>query len=146
MDRDSRTYKVNLAWALAMPVAATKQEAAEAAALARQTVEQDPRDWQCWNALGAAQYRMGEWEQALQALGKAVELTKSGPPPTYLFMAMAQWRLGKQEPARQRYREVAQFIDKSAKQQPAWRLLRTECAALLGIPEPPSPRDKEAPQ
>src|SRR5205823_4976977 len=80
----SLAAKVNLAWSLALPRTATRQEAAEAVALARRAADEAPGVWNCWNALGAALYRMGEWEQARQALEKALALGKSCPPPPHL--------------------------------------------------------------
>jgi len=143
LDPGSRAARANLAWSLVVPATATRQEAVEAAALARQAVEQTPGDWACWNALGAARYRLGEWEQAVQALEKARQLNKNVPPPPHLFLAMAQWQLGNKEAALERYREVARFMDIRERQEPDSRRLRAEAAALLGVRPPAIPEGKK---
>jgi serine/threonine protein kinase/Flp pilus assembly protein TadD len=143
LDSQSPNTKVNLAWSLAAPETAKHQEAAEAVDLARQAMKQTPEAWHCWNALGAALYRTGDWKQAHQALEKAKTLHKGFFPPTHLFLAMTLWCLGNKDDARRCYREAAQWMDKSGKQKPEGRRLRAECASLLGIPEQRT-RDKEA--
>jgi serine/threonine protein kinase/Flp pilus assembly protein TadD len=136
LDPRNAAYMVNVAWALVVPGTATRQDAGEAADLARKAIAQTPRLWNCWNTLGAALYRSGQWQEALDALEKAVSLQEKCPPPPYLFMAMAHWHLGHKEEAIQRYREVTQRMERTGKQEVESSRLLAECAALLGLREP----------
>jgi serine/threonine-protein kinase len=143
LDRTSTSHKVNLSWALAWLGCATPQEVAEAVALARQATKEQPLTWQTWNALGGALYQAEEWNESVQALEKALQLTKGGSSaPAHLFWAMAQWHLGNKEEARDRYRQVSRLMEKSANWNAEWKRIHAEATTLLGVNEQGT-KDKE---
>jgi Flp pilus assembly protein TadD len=105
--------------------------------LARQAVGQQPGNATYLNTLGAALYRAGELEEAIQVLHKAAQAQdlNTGTAHDWLFLAMAHARLGKAEEARS-------WLDKARGVEPStWqdglelRLLRQEAEQLLaGLP------------
>src|SRR5262249_48556561 len=50
--------------------------------------------------LGVAYYRMGRYEEAIDALGRAAKLRKEPSPADLAFLAMAHHQLGQKEQAR----------------------------------------------
>jgi serine/threonine protein kinase/tetratricopeptide (TPR) repeat protein len=122
-----------LAWMLALPREPVV-DPSWAVMLARKAVDLSPKSWRIWNTLGVAHYRAGEWDDAIAALGKAVELQNSGPAgtvdvPINLFpLAMAHVRLGEAAKARA-------FYDRAMR---AWSRgdsdgIRAEAQSLLGV-------------
>ena len=88
----------DLAWALVNDPDPEARDAARAVELATQATEADPGRAAFWNTLGAALYRDGAWDAAVEALGKSARL---GPNAHDLFfLAMAHARRG--DPARAR--------------------------------------------
>ena len=55
--------------------------------------------------LGAAQYRIGEYEQALETLGRAATFSRNRPAGS-VFLALAHERLGHHEIARAEMKRV----------------------------------------
>jgi tetratricopeptide (TPR) repeat protein/serine/threonine protein kinase len=96
-----------------------------------------------WQTLGWAHYRAGAWKESIAALEKSIELNKAGADPDqWLFLAMAHWKLGQKEEARQWYDRSVQWIDKNPealeKEQRTRvvedvRKIRAEAAELLGV-------------
>jgi uncharacterized protein HemY len=89
-----------------------------------------------WNTLGVVQYRLGNWKDAITSLEKAKKLHNEKDAGDWLFLAMAQWRLGQKELARDSYNRAIELL-KVYEYPPAeasrWR---AEAAALLGLNEP----------
>ena len=102
--------------------------------LATLSIRLAPRDSDFWNTLGIAYYRAGNWEEAVNALQKSMELGKGGDVVDWLFLAMAHWRLGHKDEARKWYDQAA---DDGA--EPIGPLrgtlprFRAEAAELLGV-------------
>ena len=89
--------------------------------------------------LGVALYRVGRYEQALEALRRATALDTAkngGPTPTELaFLAMAHWQLGDKPQARSWYDKAVQWMDKNQTKDEELIGFRAEAAALLGVNE-----------
>ena len=91
------------------PVAAHR-----AAALAKEAIEFAPQDVRLWQTLGLAHYRARQWEEAIAALKKVMELDRDerrGALSMFL-LAMSHWRLGNKEEARKWYDRAAAWVDK----------------------------------
>jgi tetratricopeptide (TPR) repeat protein len=74
------------------------EDYARLVALAEDAVDGDPKNWVYNHTLGAAQYRAGELDTAIQRLNQAVSVEgKGGQVRDWLFLAMAYQRLGHPE-------------------------------------------------
>ena len=92
--------------------------------------------WELQN-LGWAEYRMGHWQAAIDALEKSCQLQNNGglgDAFQWFFLAMANHQLGRTEEARRWY-------DKSFQHTEIWndeaRRIQEEAAQLLGVASPP---------
>jgi serine/threonine protein kinase/tetratricopeptide (TPR) repeat protein len=95
--------------------------------------------------LGAAQFRVGQFEQAVQSLEESIAAFPSGSAPathtiTYprLLLAMCKWQLGQKDDARRRLTETLPAVDKelqslslSWNRRVTLELLRGEAEALI---------------
>jgi WD40 repeat protein/serine/threonine protein kinase/Tfp pilus assembly protein PilF len=74
-----------------------------------------PANANFWRVLGAAAYRAGRPQEAARYLDEAVKREGDfGHPATCLFLALAQYRLGKVEKARQWVERAARQLDNTA--------------------------------
>ena len=92
-----------------------------------------------------AQYRAGEWQAAIEALEKSMELRKGGDAVDWFFLAMAHWQLGHKDEARKWYDKAVEWMDKNQPKNEELLRFRAEAAELLGISEPAKSTDA-APQ
>ena len=142
------------AWDLAVAVSRSKQNPAQAVKLAERAVALEPKNGDYWNTLGVARYRNGEFQKAIAALEKSVELGNN--PDTYyratdfLFLAMAHHQLGDDDSARRDYSQASQWM--RLHPTPNWEdyLFQTEAEHLLGPAitgqtevEPPMPANSK---
>jgi tetratricopeptide (TPR) repeat protein len=93
----------DLAFFLAVCADPSFRDPARAIRLARGTVKQNRENASFWNTLGVAQYRHGQWQDALASLEKANRLYQERDESTWWFIAMAHWKLGENEAARSCY-------------------------------------------
>ena len=116
--------------------------------LAEKAVAQN-RTTICLNTLGAALYRAGRDQDAINTLVEAIRVHgRSGTPSDWLFLAMAHHSLGRTDDAQQWLDKAARWIDLAIKQQESggsvepfftWNhqielaILRREADELLGI-------------
>jgi serine/threonine protein kinase/Flp pilus assembly protein TadD len=103
--------------------------------LAKRAVQLAPKQGICWNTLGAAQYRAGNWKAAIDALNRSVELS-GGEAADFLFLAMSHAQQGNGKDARQWYDRAVEWMDKN-KPGDEDRRLRAEAAALMKIEDKP---------
>jgi tetratricopeptide (TPR) repeat protein len=107
---------------------------------AEQTVGANPRSAPELVRLGALLYRAGQFEPAVRRLEEAARLGGEGPAPRgWLFLAMANQRLG-------RGTEARKWLDRAAagagspsvpwQERLEYQLLRREAEALVGGPRP----------
>jgi tetratricopeptide (TPR) repeat protein len=112
------------------------QDPARAAELARQAIQLDQYNGWYWSQLGKALYRLGDWQAAVEAQGKAAELFSSPYASCMFYQAMGHWQVGNKEEARDWY-EQAEIVMRMRWWM--WRLdgehygPKVEAAALLGI-------------
>ena len=76
-------------------------------------VQNQPKNAGCWNTLGAAHYRAGDWKAAVTALDKSMQLHNGGDSFDWVFLAMAQRKLGHNEDARKLYDKAFEWVEKN---------------------------------
>jgi Flp pilus assembly protein TadD len=108
-----------------------------AVALAQNDVARAPQEWGCWNTLAVALYRAGEWQAAREALTRSVDLGAGDNSWNWFFLAMAHWRLGEPDVARDRYDRACSEMKNSRVARNRLLRLRGDVAALLGVSPPP---------
>lgn len=121
----------NVAWFLATAENPAYREPALAVELAKKAVELNPQAGSWWNTLGAAHYRAGDWQPALEALGKSMELRKGGGAHDWFFLAMAHWQLGDRAEARKWYDQAVAWMDQNRPHDQQLRRFRAEAAELI---------------
>jgi tetratricopeptide (TPR) repeat protein len=109
------------------------RDAGQAVANAKKSVDLAPGDGGCWNTLGIAQYRNGDWKAAVAALNKSVQLRKGGASSEFFFLAMAHWQLNEKVKARDWYDQAVSWMDKHNPQDKDLKRFREEATALLGL-------------
>jgi serine/threonine protein kinase/tetratricopeptide (TPR) repeat protein len=123
----------NLAWLLATGADPKSWKPGEAVKLAKKAVAIAPGAGICWNTLGAAQYRAGNWQDALSAFHKSMELRKGGDSFDWFFLAMANWKIGDREAAQEWYGKAVEWMEKNQPGHEELRRFRAEAAELMGI-------------
>jgi tetratricopeptide (TPR) repeat protein len=139
LDSDDPNYQVARqahlsAWALATTADPEERNPAKAVELAKKAVELAPTQGTYWNTLGVAQYRTGDWKAALEALENSMRLLP-GKQESFnmFFLAMAHWRLGEKDKAREWYDKAVAWMDKNQPTNEELLRFRAEAAELLGI-------------
>ena len=116
-----------------------RRDTHRALTLAQQAVELAPDDKDVLSTLGLALYREGKWEEAVAALDKRPtnesdkNLAASGDGGDGFLLAMAHWRLGQKEEARNCYDEALSRIAERNREGEETLRLRREAAELMGI-------------
>ena len=88
------------------------------------------------NTLGIALYRAGRWQESLEALKTADQLSADKPEgSTAFFIAMAHWRLGDKPEARRWYDSAVEWMDKNQPKNEELLRFRTEAFELLDLQE-----------
>jgi tetratricopeptide (TPR) repeat protein len=137
-----------LAWSLCLCPALDLRDPTGAVTPARKAVELAPHLPVSWLVLGVACYRTGRWHAAAKALQQG--LRTSGDETgfdrtiTSLFLAMAHWRCGRREQAKNAYeRAIRRMKNNPRGCDNLDRAIRAEASALLGMRELPPPKPKE---
>jgi tetratricopeptide (TPR) repeat protein len=148
----SARWNNDLAWSLVWHARVGSHDPAQAGQLARKgvelarrAVELVPKDGptlhqaHCWNTLGVALYRTGDWKAAIEALEKAEALEPKYLAFSGFFLAMAHWRLDHKDEARTWYDKAAAWKAENLSWNAEEELLlfRAEAAALLGTVDVP---------
>jgi serine/threonine protein kinase/Flp pilus assembly protein TadD len=129
-DCGSRNY---LAWILVTCEDLKIRNYAEGLKLAQRNIELVPKEGIYWNTLGAAHYRAGNGKETVAALEKSMQLRGGGDSYDWFFLAMAHWRLGEKDKARQWYDRAVQWMDKKMSKDKELGRFRAEAAELLKI-------------
>jgi tetratricopeptide (TPR) repeat protein len=120
--------------------------------LASEATKRDPEWVHHWIALGIAQYRLGDYRSAINALEKAMSLRPEGHGEDHLFLAMAHWQHRDERQAREWYDKAVAWMNKSGVKNQNLLRFRAEAEELLKInpatkPERESiPPPKEVPE
>jgi superkiller protein 3 len=127
-----------LAWRLTNGWDLKLRDPQRALEAARKAVELAPDDPFTWKMLGWAHYRAGDWKASVEALEKSCALwsqddPKGGDAYQWFFLAMAHWRLGEKDKAREWYDRAIEWTDKYRPKNEDLRRFRAEAAELLGL-------------
>jgi len=126
------TYN-NAAWPLAVRANLPARVANLAVEWAEKAVELGPERGNIWNTLGAAQYRAGKSQAAVQSLQESMRLGGGGQAYDFLFLAMAHWQLGEKQEAHRWYDKAVEWIEQNKLEGEEYRRFRAEAAELLGM-------------
>ena len=128
----------DFAWYLVTVPDPRQRRPQEALQLARRAVKGAPENAAYYNTLGLAEYRNGQWDEAVAALNKSAEMNKGSDPTDFLFLAMAHWARGDRAEAEQFFKRFVDGASKRAANDRELRMFWAEAAELLGKPGPPS--------
>jgi serine/threonine protein kinase/Flp pilus assembly protein TadD len=124
-------YRRDLAWLLANCPARPLRDPDRAVSLAKEAVELAPKGGDCWRTLGLAHYRAGNWQAAIAALKRAMEIRSGGDSTEWFILAMAHWQLGDKEQGRAWYGRAVRWMEQHQPRDEKLRRWRAEAAALL---------------
>jgi tetratricopeptide (TPR) repeat protein len=125
----------NLAWLLAMCPDSEIRDPTRAVQLAQKAVQLDSKNGGHWNTLGVAQYRAGNWPEAIDALQKSNQILKGSHYSfNAFFLAMAHRQLGNQEKAQQFYQQAVTWMQKNMQDNEELIRFRKETEKLLSLP------------
>jgi tetratricopeptide (TPR) repeat protein len=119
------------AWTLITAHGVQPREVARAIRFAEQTVGLEPDGATYWNTLGIAYCRAGDWNAAIHALNRSVELDGEGTSFDFFFLAIAHWRRGDQEQARGWYSRGSDWMAENHPEHASLLRFRAEAASLL---------------
>jgi len=122
------------AWSLATSSDRETRDPHTAVELAQEAVKLAPDSADSWNTLGVAQYRDGNFKEAISALQKYRDLrTSDAEYSNPFFLAMAHWQLGHKEEARRWYDKGVLWMDAHNANSETMVRFRNETAELLDI-------------
>jgi serine/threonine protein kinase/Flp pilus assembly protein TadD len=136
--RDTRTLN-NLAWLLVTCPDTGMQNPTEALDLLRKAFIEGSRAscrWNrkaCWNTLGVALYRAGEWQKARVALNRSMKINEGGTPTDWFFMAMTCRQLGEEKEALMWYRRANERRLAQHPKDEELHRFQKEAAQVLGL-------------
>jgi serine/threonine protein kinase len=128
---DNPRHQNYLAWFLVTCPAVQFRDGERAVAAARRALQRAPTSVSYWRNLGIAQYRAGKWQDAREALAKAMELGGGGDSRDWFFLAMSHWHQGDRAQARKWYEQARQWMEKSLPQDAWLRRFRAEAEEVL---------------
>ncbi|MFO0889511.1 MAG: tetratricopeptide repeat protein [Isosphaeraceae bacterium] len=129
----------NLAWLLATCEDAKQRRPSDSVAYARRALALDPDQGTYWNTLGAAYYRMKEWDQAVKALERSMELREGqGDAFDWYFLAMIHASQGRKDRAMPWYEKAVAWSGERPADPELYRF-QVEAAEQLSIEKPPMP-------
>jgi tetratricopeptide (TPR) repeat protein len=134
----------NTAWLLATCPDPAMRDHAEAVRHARRALELEPNNGNTWNTLGVAYFRMGDWEEARNALYRSMELRNEGDCFDWFFLSMIHARLGRKERAREWYEKASQATRPEQREYRELYRFEAEAAEVLGLPKPNRPEPPSA--
>ena len=125
----------HLAWLLATCPDPRLRNPVEAVSLAKKAVEQEPKQGRYWNCLGAAHYRARQWNAAVDAFNRSMELREGGSTIDWFLLAMAYWQLGDKVESRKWYDKAVKWMEKNEPEDAEQRRFHLEATALLKFTE-----------
>ena len=132
--RDRRVNTLNdLAWLLVTDPDPGLRDPARAVLLAEGAVRASADHDACWNTLGVARYRAGDWAGAIEALERSAISSPGGLGTAFdhYFLAMAWCRLRREDQAREWLERGAAWASGHRPGHVALRRFREEAEALL---------------
>ena len=132
---DNASDKIEASWALSICPAPQFRDPSRAVAFAKQGLQRFPVKPNNWRNLGVAEYRLGEWQAAIDAFRKANELENGAENWDLFFLAMAHWQLGDKGRAGKLYEQGVHWMEKNRPGDILVKSFRDEAAILLGVKE-----------
>ncbi len=127
----------NLAHVLSSARDTTLRDPVRAVDLARQAVDVEPQNATFQATLGQSQYRNGAFRASVDSLQSSIQLSKNGDYLTCLptlYLAMAHWRLGERDAARESYDYAVAWMKGNGPDDEELRRVHAEAQELLKIP------------
>jgi serine/threonine protein kinase/WD40 repeat protein/Tfp pilus assembly protein PilF len=110
LDPDNAVAANSLAWVYVKGPVALRAPA-KALRLAQRAVRLDPRRRALQNNLGVAHYRLGQWDGAVAALERAIEVNHDeGTAYEWFFLAISYHQLGQSDRARACYTQATAWL------------------------------------
>jgi tetratricopeptide (TPR) repeat protein len=127
--RDDSQMLNDASWTVVCHCGASEKKYQQALRWARTAARLTPDDGPILNTLGAAQYRVGQYDKALQTLTRAAAMQRAPPglqPADLAFLAMTQHQLGHAEQASRWLRDLRQRVSRPpwSRQKQVQELLR----------------------
>jgi eukaryotic-like serine/threonine-protein kinase len=128
----------NLATVLCDCLVVELRDPKQAVGLASRALALGPKVPAFWTTLGFAHFRVGEWQSAITAIDKSMELDPGDNAQNWLLLAMVNWKLNRQQEAQTWYAKAAAWLEKNPMTDELFHL-RREASDMMGIrwPEPP---------
>jgi tetratricopeptide (TPR) repeat protein len=139
LDPRSTYAMAGAAWWRATSSDASVRDAPRAVALARTVVELAPEYGNAWNTLGVALYRAEEWQAALSALQRSMQLRSGGDAYDWYFMAMLDARAGRGDQARAWFDRAVAWTQEHLPDAEDLARFRSEAEEALGSSDPRNP-------
>jgi tetratricopeptide (TPR) repeat protein len=114
-DTQDPVLAASLAWTCSLAPGATA-DPDQVVRLANLAMAQDPNGYLFQRALGAALYRAGQYQQAIERFTLALRLRKQPAPLVWLFLALAHQRLKHSEEAKKWLDKAREWIDQARRQ------------------------------
>ena len=124
-----------LAWFLATSPESRLRDPQQAVKLAKRAVEIHPNDGENWNTLGIAHYRDGNWNAALDALQKSMDLRNGGSSVDWFIVAMAHCQKGSDDVSRTWFDKAVRWMETNRPGNKELGRFRAEAAGLLAAKE-----------
>ena len=125
----------DLAWLLSDDPDPGHDDPSWAVRLAEEAVSAAPARGDCWNTLGVARYRSGDWAGAVEALERSAAFDGGGGTAfDHFFRAMAWRRLGEPDRARDWFDRAVAWADRNRPGHPGLARFRREAVTVLGEP------------
>ncbi len=138
-------FQNDAAWAMLTVPDVGARKPAEALEIARKAVKLAPDNADYENTLGLAEVRNRLWDEAIDALDKAVKGHNGSDATDFLFLAMAYQGRGDKAKADENYARGAEMASKAAANNAELTMLWNEAAKNLGKPAPPKPKPANPP-
>jgi len=122
----------NLAWVLISTANLKMRDPPTAVRLAERALEVNPGFWEAWNTLGVARYYSGDWKGSIEALQQSVRFQGAGQVVDWLFLAMANEKLGNTGEAKLWYERATVWISTQSGVDPEVARFLVDAKALFG--------------
>jgi serine/threonine protein kinase/Flp pilus assembly protein TadD len=133
LEPDNVSALNHYAWFLATCPDVALRDPETALECTKKALEQNPRAAGCWEAQGAALYRVGNYTDAVTALENSITLSSRPRNDASYFLAMAYFQLGDKERSLSLFDEVRRRM--ARERTPDLRGFAAEAARLLGVTE-----------
>src|SRR5262249_14672071 len=119
-----------LAWALAMNADPKVRDPVRALQFAELAVTAEPKSGLCWTTLGAARFRAGNLDGAIEALKRSITLTKMTPANGFVQVMIYSAKLEKSN-AQAAFDAAVQLLSDEKLVPPDLSRLRAEAAKVI---------------